>query len=179
MDVDLNYLWVSPASLNLLGVPPEALIGHNAFKFIHWDDCEMVRKDVDKLKSATRVHFNPFRFKNLKGEWRWIETRATNLIDDKAVRGIVCNSKDITENRNHILAIEEQNKKLMDIGWMQAHLVRSPLAKIMSLVDLLKNRAPDDDQDVLIEHLSKSAKELDKVITDITRNAICKTNDDI
>ncbi|WP_316810883.1 PAS domain S-box protein [Pedobacter heparinus] len=79
--------------------------------------------------------------------------------------------RDITENRNYIKEIEGKNKKLTDIAWMHSHQVRAPLSRIMSLVDLLKNHCSDMDQDVLHEYLSKSAAELDDVISNITNNA--------
>lgn len=79
--------------------------------------------------------------------------------------------RDITENRNYIKEIEGQNKKLRDIAWMHAHKVRSPLSRIMSLVELLKHQHSTDDQETLLDYLSTSALELDSVITDMTNNA--------
>lgn len=78
--------------------------------------------------------------------------------------------RDITENRNYIKEIEGQNKKLVDIAWMHSHKVRGPLTRIMSLVDLLRNPNSCEDQGLLYEYLSKSASELDHVISDITNN---------
>ena len=75
--------------------------------------------------------------------------------------------RDITESRKYIQAIEEQNKKLKEIAWIQSHLVRAPLARVMALLDLLKHYEPGDDTDILIEHLMSSAKDLDSIIIDI------------
>ena len=72
-----------------------------ALSFIHPDDVEQVVKDAEKLKTNYQVQFSPFRFKNIKEEWRWIETRATNLSEDSSILGIVCNSRDITERVEH------------------------------------------------------------------------------
>ncbi|SMD01800.1 PAS domain S-box protein [Pedobacter africanus] len=79
--------------------------------------------------------------------------------------------RDITENRNYVKAIEAQNKKLRDISWLHSHKIRSPLTRIMSIVDLLKNHSPEGEQDMLHNYLLKSAEELDGVIFDITNNA--------
>lgn len=78
--------------------------------------------------------------------------------------------RDITETRAYVKAIEEQNKKLMNIAWLQSHKVRGPLTRIMSLVELLANSGEDKEAKVLLEYLSKSAVELDKVIIDITNH---------
>ena len=37
-----------------------------------------------------------YRFKHKDGSWRWIESVATNLLDDPAVRAVVANYRDIT-----------------------------------------------------------------------------------
>lgn len=101
VDLELNYKYVSPTSLRVLGIESNAFIGKSALSFIHPDDVEQVVKDAEKLKTNYQVQFSPFRFKNIKEEWRWIETRATNLSEDSSILGIVCNSRDITERVEH------------------------------------------------------------------------------
>jgi PAS domain S-box-containing protein len=39
-----------------------------------------------------------YRFRHASGEWRWLESIGTNLLDDAAVRGIVLNGRDVSEN---------------------------------------------------------------------------------
>lgn len=75
--------------------------------------------------------------------------------------------RDITQNKKHLKEMEEQNRKFKEIAWIQSHLVRAPLARVMALVDLLKNFTPGDDKDELLLHLSNSAKELDAIIINI------------
>lgn len=75
--------------------------------------------------------------------------------------------RDITQNKNHLRKIEEQNKKFKEIEWIQSHLVRAPLARIMGLVELLKDFVPGDDKDELLLHLTNSANELDSIIINI------------
>lgn len=75
--------------------------------------------------------------------------------------------RDITQNKRHLRKIEEQNKKFKEIEWIQSHLVRAPLARIMGLVELLKDFVPGDDKDELLEHLTNSANELDSIIINI------------
>ncbi|MFX4864964.1 PAS domain S-box protein, partial [Acinetobacter baumannii] len=43
--------------------------------------------------------FPAFRFKNKYGEYRWLETNLTNLLNDESVQGIVSNSRDITARK--------------------------------------------------------------------------------
>ncbi len=39
------------------------------------------------------------RLKNNAGEWRWIDRTMTNMLDDPAIKGIVANSRDVTEKK--------------------------------------------------------------------------------
>ncbi|MNL34209.1 hypothetical protein D3C87_1561720 [compost metagenome] len=79
--------------------------------------------------------------------------------------------QDITENKMQMKAIEEQNRKLMEIAWLQSHAVRAPLTKIMSLVDLLQHSCKDEETKILLSYLSESSGQLDEVITSISKNA--------
>jgi PAS domain S-box-containing protein len=80
---------------------------------------------------------------------------------------------DVTERLKYIKAIEEQNKRLSEISWMQSHVVRAPLARLMGLVDLLKcpKESGDEEQKVL-EYILISARELDYVIKEIIDKSI-------
>jgi len=66
-------------------------------------------------------------------------------------------------------AIIEQVKALKEIAWMQSHVVRAPVARILGLIDVLKEPVLSGNmmKDTLTK-LEKSAKELDKVVKEIT-----------
>lgn len=68
----------------------------------------------------------------------------------------------------HIEKIENQNKTLREITWMQSHTVRTPLSRLMALTSLLKDRdITDTEKDFLIENILTSSNELDAIIKDI------------
>ncbi|WP_339922757.1 PAS domain S-box protein [uncultured Cyclobacterium sp.] len=107
LDIEGNYLYVSPTSTLVLGTPPEKYIGKNAFELIHPDFKKTVYESLLCLKQLKHLAIKPFRFKHGDGSWRWIETIFTNLMDDSAVGGIVANSRDVTER----ILTEEKLKK--------------------------------------------------------------------
>ena len=79
--------------------------------------------------------------------------------------------QDITERRNFIKAIQDQNLKLRDIAWIQSHVVRAPLTRLMGLVSLLKNPSNlEMNQIELLDQVSKSANEVDQIIREIVKN---------
>ncbi|MGY6520564.1 MAG: response regulator [Mongoliitalea sp.] len=66
-------------------------------------------------------------------------------------------------------AIKVQMEALKEIAWMQSHIVRAPVARILGLVSILTE--PDTSLELIKETLTKlemSAKELDNVVKEIT-----------
>ncbi len=70
---------------------------------------------------------------------------------------------------NYIDAIEDQNERLREIAWLQSHVVRAPVARIMGLAKLIL----EDEEDItrineLLPHILESSEELDGIIHQIT-----------
>lgn len=77
---------------------------------------------------------------------------------------------------NRLKYIEEiflQNTKFKEIAWLQSHGVRAPLARIMGLVNLLKDREHLSDNEIhyFFESLLASANEMDSIIHEITEKS--------
>ncbi len=106
LDAEGKYAYVSPTSTSILGISPEEFIGKSQFEFIHPEDAEGVLSSLQKMSTENWVMVEPFRFQNNKKEWRWIETVLTNMLDNTAVKGIVANSRDITEKVNALKQVE-------------------------------------------------------------------------
>ncbi len=107
IDLEGRYIYMSPSSTAIIGIPPEAFIGSDAFEFIHPDDIEQTQSSLQQIATKSRVVMEAYRAKNQHGEWRWVETVLTNMLDNPAINGIVINSRDITEK------IEQENKILL------------------------------------------------------------------
>lgn len=99
LDVDGNYLYVSPTAFSILGYDPAFLIGKNVLHFIHAEDHKDVFPVMAKMVTEKFLESPAFRFKNAAGDWRWIQSTLTNLLHDPAINGIVVNSRDITEKK--------------------------------------------------------------------------------
>src|SRR6185312_7169564 len=69
---------------------------------------------------------------------------------------------------NYINTIRAQNEKLREISWIQSHLVRGPLARIMGLVHVVSNLKDHDEMGTIMEYLLLSAHELDTAIREIS-----------
>jgi len=90
------------------------------------------------------------------------------------VNGIIARlvlATDITERTRYINDIEDQNKRLKHIAWIQSHKVRAPLARVMSLTDLLSRELPEADKTEVLHYLIISTNELNEIVTDIIKKA--------
>lgn len=124
IDTEGKYKYVSPTSLRILGIKATDLIGKNVFDLMHPEDKKVTLKDFQHLKYQKQLQLLPFRFKNAEGEYRWIETIITNMIDDPAIEGMICNSRDITERIESKIKMEESisrynivSKATSDVIW--------------------------------------------------------------
>lgn len=65
-------------------------------------------------------------------------------------------------------ALNEQNVRLTEYAFVNAHLLRGPLSRILGLVELIRMTKDMDELMTYIELLDQSTKELDKVVHKIT-----------
>ena len=111
--IDRNgcYKFINDACKVSLGYEPEELIGTHTLSFIHPDDLQLVKDSISKLLiSETHVKISAFRFKNAKGEWRWLQTSISNQLNNPAINALISNSIDITETVNNKLKLQEREK---------------------------------------------------------------------
>lgn len=83
-------------------------------------------------------------------------------------QGIFCIGYNITEMVSAKTEVEIKNTQLSEIGFIQSHGVRKPLANIIGISDLLSAIEVDPEVRQLHELLVSSAKELDTVIREIS-----------
>lgn len=86
--------------------------------------------------------------------------------------GLSVYCRDITALKNHVRAIEQQNKRLTEIAWTLSHELRAPLARLMGLVQIVKDYPEQEtDRPQTLKMILGSADELDDVIRKIVRKA--------
>ena len=76
----------------MLGAPSRDLLGDGLPEFVHPDD-----RPVEAACTRRRAREIVFRMPNRFGEWRHLEAHVTDLRDDRQIRGVVLNARDITE----------------------------------------------------------------------------------
>ncbi len=94
-----------------------------------------------------------------------------NKVMYKGIKSIILSVENLTKEIIHIQSIQLQNKKLKQIAWMQSHVVRAPVARIMGLINLLTQPHSDVDKNHIYEMVLKSSVELDEVIKEIVQKS--------
>ena len=117
----------SPSIERVLGYKPEELVGCSAFEFIHPDDLDRIQAILTQLLGqAGNTNPREFRFRHQDGSWRVFEGIATNLLHDPVIRGVIVNSRDITERKRMDEALREMQRQqralldnIPDIAWVK------------------------------------------------------------
>jgi PAS domain S-box-containing protein len=134
---------------------------------------EAVAELLTALKSQIRKE-DSLRFvtqhRHRSGEKVFVELRCGTIpVQRKECRLAI--SRNITKQLNYISAIEEQNSKFREIAFMQSHVIRAPLARIMGLSGLITQNISELPDPQLLSYLDISAQELDQVIQSIINNS--------
>ena len=93
------YQYISTNIERISGMDPEYYNGKNIFEFIHPDDIATLTPLFKSILNNFKVELPPYRFMSSDGNWHWLETVLTNLLHDPSITGIVCNSRDVTSQK--------------------------------------------------------------------------------
>jgi len=104
LDNEFRFTYVSPS----VGKDFSSYVGQKAIELVHPDDAKRVKENLSDLKTEKRVFIEAYRLSDSKGNYYWVETILTNLLDEPAVEGYVANSRNVTEH----IRREEKLRKL-------------------------------------------------------------------
>lgn len=129
---------------------------------------EEVTKQKNELNATSPDPYsNIIRHKKKNGTLIHVSIQS-NTIDFQGKEAILVLATDTTDRINYTKAIEEQNTKLKEIAWLQSHIVRAPLARIMGLVNCLNDPVDSiSNTSEMLNYIYTSALELDDVIREI------------
>ena len=101
----------NPSSNRTIGFAAGELVGRNAFEFIHPDDLPCAAIVCRSARPRRQVLGGRISLAPRDGSWP-AHIVATNLLDDPAVRGIVLNSRDVTDRKQAVEDLQRLNAEL-------------------------------------------------------------------
>ncbi|HLO47417.1 MAG TPA: PAS domain-containing protein [Kamptonema sp.] len=123
LEADGRVRYHSPALEMILGYKPEDRVGKVHGELIHADDISAWQSYfallMEKQGVAPPIEY---RERHNDGSWVYMEAIANNLLLDSSIKGIVINSRNITERKQADLELQQANQLL------QALIQASPLA---------------------------------------------------
>jgi PAS domain S-box-containing protein len=168
----LQFLDVNEKAINHYGYSKEEFLNMTIKDIRPKEQIPNMEASLRDFKAEKKLAGNRI-FIHLKRNGSEIQVK----IDSKIItymnrRAAIIVATDITEEIEHQKIIEKQNEELKNITWIQSHLVRAPVAKILSIVkETSWEELNKDERNFLFKGLNESATELDG----ITRQIIGKS----
>ncbi|WP_457131453.1 PAS domain S-box protein [Mucilaginibacter sp. UYNi724] len=129
---------------------------------------DMERAVNERANQNEGIYSTILTHKKKNGELMSVEIQVAPIFYS-GVKANIAIATDITEREHYIKAIEAQNARLLEISWIQSHIVRAPLSRMMGLIPLLKGSTNTaEEQKIILDYLLISAHELDEVIKTVT-----------
>jgi len=165
----LKILDVNIAAINKYGYTREEFL---RLSFSSLLDTEAMKELVSPagFREDTNL-FQTTRHKKKNGEQIFVETR-NSIITMKGKDVLLTLAIDITERIRYVTALEKQNEKLKEIAWIQSHLFRAPLARMLALIDIFKDEEiSEGEKKAICSNIAAAARELDDLIQGIVKKS--------
>jgi PAS domain S-box-containing protein len=169
--------YASNSVLRMIGCTEAAVLGAGIIEFVHHADRQTLR-DVLQTGAPETVEF---RLPNTERGWRTLEANVTDLRNDRDVRGIVLNGRDVTERsrieaERELLLEQEQlaNERLREADRLKdgfvalvSHEVRTPLTSILGYLELLSEQELSAEQRGYTDIIGRNSDRLLRLINDL------------
>ena len=144
-----QVLYASAATAKVLGYEPQELLGCSGLDLLHPDDRDHSVRTFKRVMAEPQSHRRvQARFRQKDGHWRWVESTASNLLDDPRVGAIVVNYRQIDERRadeverQHVVEeLNRSNIELRAFAVAVAHDLKEPLRTIGAFTEILVGRS--------------------------------------
>ena len=151
LDTQGRIQYASPSVSRILGIDVSALMGQTLTEFIHPEDQEEALALLAPAEeSSTEIRMAEYRFGTNGGGQVVLDSVARDLCHDPAVRGVVVNSRDITDRKAAaakltalVERLETSNRELQNFAFVASHDLQEPLRKIRAFGDRLRVKCGD------------------------------------
>lgn len=169
-DIYRKHIDISEMAYQIMGIPEGTVITYDKLASqIHPADLRFVEDSIQKNLRGRQ--FQQFYFRVLTDRMmvRHILVRG-EVVRNAAGQAITVKGtiQDVSEIRRHLQHIEQQNKRLKKIAWVQSHRMRSPVATILGLSDLFNFDDPSDPMNAeILGSIKEMTGKLDEMIHEV------------
>lgn len=169
----LKFLDINKASIDHYGYSKEEFLSMEISEIRPSDQIQILEESLKK--TTDDVAFFPqsiFTHRKKNGETIKVEATFNNLVFN-GKESVLVLVNDVTERLKYVETIELQNRTFKEIAWIQSHMVRAPLARLMGLINLLESEVIDNNPEltILLDYIKNSSIELDTIIRDISKKS--------
>ncbi len=133
--------YISPSADRVLGYTPDSLLGQSVFELVHQDDHALLQ---NALSQKTTFFFS-FRMQHNDGTWMYFESAGTNMLQDPQIRGIVLNSRDVSDRKR-----EEDAKKQKEMAAFRMTVEKENIEREKRIIEEGKKQL--EEAYAIIEH---------------------------
>lgn len=141
-------------------------------KLIHPDDYQTVLQAIAKIKHAKKGEVIEMTVRMLRHDGAYIWVYSRQMIYERNDESNICSIIREVEDVTELVELQEQLKakveQLQLVSYKNSHLLRSPVASIIGLVDLIEERGISGDHNrQILQFLKEAITKLDEVIHEI------------
>ena len=175
IDRDMTILEVSPAGVEMYGIPEAQRRGHRVLEFIHPEDVPVVEAAVRRIFEEGQSITARFRVLHADGHWLSVESRGRALENaGEAPAVAVVITRDVTETVEMAKALEiakseaERNDAAKsEFMSRMSHELRTPLNAVIGFSELLQMELDDPDVLEVIGRIHDSGHHLLALINEV------------
>ncbi len=176
VDVSGRFTYVSPSVERIFGYTSDEVPGADANLLTHPDDLPYVIAELTKvINDPSYIPTLEYRFLHKNGDWKWIESTFSNLLNVPDLEGISINFRDIHERKlaeERLLKAKEkaEESERLKSAFLtnMSHEIRTPMNGILGFAGLLET--PDiteSDRAEYIEIIRQSGDRMLNTINDL------------
>lgn len=162
----LRFLQVNKAAIERYGYTTDEFMSMTIKDIRSTKQIGQLMATLQRTVHSHATEISLAQHQDKSGEQFYAEVRCSPIMFNGREARLVI-ARNITAQIEYTKAIEKQNNKLHKIAYMQSHIVRAPLARIMALTDLIRREYHENPDPQIIKFLDESVNELDNVVRDI------------
>ena len=175
LGMDGVYQYISPASLTVLGYPPEALVGARLADLVHPDSVMALETALAQLTVEKRpsVELNT-RIRHQDGRWIWLQTSVKALYQNGVPIAVIGVSRDVTERVAADIALQEAKMAAEAASQAKAeflanvsHEIRTPMNGVLGVLHILDREVASAEGRELLRHADDCGRMLSQLLNDV------------